>query len=109
MTIFALAGCLGETAVIGALVILLRLSAKLGDVQKWKPYYLGYYPAIALVGVALAARLLAASLWYDPTTPFTLWLHGSRLAHLHLGSLALGVTIALPITVKYWSWLLHES
>ena len=39
MTAIAWAGCLGEASLIGALVILLRLSAKLGEVTKMKPYY----------------------------------------------------------------------
>lgn len=110
MTVIAWAGCLGEASLLGALVIFLRLSAKLGEVTKMKPYYLGYYVAIGFVSVALLTRLLAASLWYDPLRPLASWVQSSgSYALIHHGALALGLTIALPITAKYWGWLLHEK
>jgi len=110
MTIVALAGCLGELAIIAVLVILLQLSYKLGDVAKMPRYYRGYYVAIVLVCVALAMRLVAAGTWYDPLTPLTAWLRSSQsYALVHHISLALGITLAAPITIKYWGWLLHES
>ncbi len=109
MTVIALLGCLGEAAILGILIALLRLSAKLGAVQRWKRWYLGYYPAIGLVGMALVMRLFAASLWYDALAELAAWSRGSPLFLLiHHGLLALGVTIAAPLTVRYWGWLLRE-
>jgi len=110
MTAIAWAVCLGEASLVGSLVIFLRLSAKLGEVTKMRPYYLGYYVAIGFVSVALLTRLVAASLWYDPLGPLASWIHSSwYYALLHHGALALGLTIALPITAKYWGWLLREK
>jgi len=110
MTAIAWAGCLGEASLVGALVIFLQLSARLGEVTKMKPYYRGYYVAVGFVGVALLTRLLAASLWYDPLGPLASWVHSSSAyALVHHVALALGLTIALPITAKYWGWLLHEK
>ena len=62
------------------------------------------------MGIALLTRLLAASLWADPLASVAVWIHdSSRYALVHHGALALGLTIALPITAKYWGWLLHEQ
>jgi len=109
MTIMAWAGCLGEAALIWALIILLRLSQKLGDVMKMKPYYRGYYLAIGLVSLALGMRLLAASFWYEPIWPLATWLKEASFYPLvHHIALAAGITIALPIAFRYWGWLLRE-
>ena len=105
----AIAGCVGEVALIWLMVILYRLSAKFGEVRKMRPYHRGYYAAGALVGVALATRFLRASLLLSPTGSAPPWL-GSWWFDLvlHHAMLAIGLALAIPITLKYWGWLVRE-
>ena len=59
--LFALFGCVGEAGLIFALVILLQLSKKLGEVTKMKPVYRGYYVAMLMLFLAFALRAIHAS------------------------------------------------
>jgi len=107
--LMGLAGCVGEAGIIYALVILLRLSQKLGDVTKAKPYYRGYYVAMGVLVLALVMRLLAAIHATPPVPSGPSTLCGSGPYTLvHDVLFAVGLTIALPITFKYWGWLLRE-
>ena len=109
-TFFAIAGCLGEAALIYAMLILLQLSKKLGDVTKMKPYYRGYAVSAILLLVALIIRILNASLLFSPVADSSVWQQNNwiLLSLPHHILLAIGLTIALPITAKYWGWLLKE-
>jgi len=109
-TFFAIAGCLGEAALIYAMLILLQLSKKLGDVTKMKPFYRGYYVSAVLLVLALIIRILNASLLFSPIASSTIWQQNDwvNLSLPHHILLTVGLTIALPITAKYWGWLLKE-
>ena len=109
-TFFALIGCLGEAALIYAVVILLQLSKKLGEVTKMKRYYRGYYASAALLFLALIVRILNASLLFSPIASSEAWQQNHWIAFSlpHNILLAIGLTIALPVTIKYWGWLLKE-
>ena len=107
--LLALAGCVGEAGLICANVILLRLSRKLGVVTKSKPYYRGYYISIIVLSAALLARIGSVSMLASPADNLPFWFQdpwGMQL--LHHALLALGLTMALPITYKYWGWLFRE-
>jgi hypothetical protein len=109
ITAIALAGCLGEAALLYAMLILLRLSRKLGEVTKMPPYYRGYYVSVGLISVALLARMLSASVLLSPSDTIPGWLLSPWFSVvLHHLMLAAGLTVALPITWKYWGWLLRE-
>ncbi|NLE77642.1 MAG: hypothetical protein GX605_12945 [Chloroflexi bacterium] len=107
--VLALAGCLGEAAIVYAILILRQLSEKLGSVTKMRPYYRGYYVAIALLGVALLSRLVHIGTVLGGTTQSVSFL-GEEAFYLltHHLPLALGISVALGITIKYWGWLLRE-
>lgn len=110
-TLFALLGCLGEGAILYAVFILLRLSQKLGEVTKMRPYYKGYYAAAVSIGLSVAIRFVQASFIAtayagESITAHSMWL-GMTLAH-HI-FLALGLTLTLVIAWKYWGWLYGES
>jgi hypothetical protein len=109
-TFVAFLGCLGEAALIYAVVILLQLSKKLGEVTKMKPYYRGYHVSAALIFLALIIRVLNASLLFSPMANAEVWRQEQWIALSlpHNVLLAIGLTIALSITIRYWSWLLKE-
>ena len=107
---FALVGCLGEAALIHAILILLQLSKKLGDVTKMRPFYRAYYVSIVLLAMALVIRIVNASQLLSPATRLPTWEQGywvfSSLPHNIL--LAICLTVALFVTAKYWGWLVKE-
>jgi hypothetical protein len=107
--LLGLAGCVGEASIIYILAILMRLSRKLGEVKKERPYFRAYFVAIGLVSAALAMRIVGVSaIVSTPTsTPlgFTL---SDTYSLVHHALLAVGLTIALLATLRYWGWLLRE-
>ena len=111
MIIFsALGGCLGEAALIHAILILFQLSKKLGEVTKMRPFYRAYYVSIVFLTMALVARIVNASQLLSPATRLQTWEQDywmlSPLPHNIL--LAIGLTVALFVTAKYWGWLVKE-
>ncbi|KAF5411744.1 MAG: hypothetical protein U9N46_01930 [Euryarchaeota archaeon] len=84
-------------SLIFVLYTLARFSEKLGCALHMKPYYLVYYVAslfifidvqIMLWSVLVPEVTIAASQWCNALT-------------------AIGMTLALTTTVKYWGWLLR--
>lgn len=105
----ALASCVGEAALIYIMLILLRLSRKLGDVIKMKPYYRGYYVAIGFLSIALIVRFVQATLVASPADMWPAWVNSTWFSLvLHHAMLAMGLTVPLPIMWKYWGWLFRE-
>ncbi len=99
---------LGTISLIFLFFILARLSEKLGAVTKMAPYYRWFWLGLGLMVIALIAQLLrigvllakqASYLWLD-TPAFYLFSY-----HLPM---AIGITISLIVTWRYWSWLLTE-
>ncbi len=105
----ALAGLAG---VLYAVLILMVLSKKLGEVARMRPYYRLFYLATALIALAIASRVFRAlealtSLLGPEAPP---WLHQSQLFYTltYYIPLALGVTISLAVIWQYWGWLVKE-
>ncbi|HFD39551.1 MAG TPA: hypothetical protein ENJ31_06850 [Anaerolineae bacterium] len=98
---------LGSLAIM--LLILARFGHKLGAVTKMKPYYRGYYAAIGLVAAAFVTRFIRVSVFWAPPDMIPAVLNDPifYLAAYHL-PLALGLSIGLFVTWRYWSWLLKE-
>jgi hypothetical protein len=105
MFISHIPGLLGYFSVIVALIVLARLSQRLGHVTHARPYFIGHYVAAGLISLGLLIRLyfitqgtesLRAS---SPTVLYTLITDGLP---------AVGVTLGLVVTWYYWSWLLAE-
>jgi hypothetical protein len=107
--VLALAGCLGEAAIVYAVVILARLSEKLGAVTKMPPYYKGFYIALGLLCLSLASRLVHISTAFampGQTVPL-LTTEGFYLLTPPL-PLALGMSLSMVISGRYWGWLVKE-
>lgn len=97
-------GAVGTLAVIYLFYILGRLSERLGSVERMPPIYRYYYVAVIFLVIALITQVLAAqvitSASYSPTDTILLLGH-----HLPL---AIGATIGLVVTWRYWSWLVID-
>lgn len=108
ITLWGLVSAVGLAGMVVTLVVLARLSRKLGEVTKMPPYYRWFYVAAALVGLALLTALLWASAMPDPGHFLAVLLTPAfYLAAYHL-PLAAGLAIGLAASFKYWSWLLRE-
>ena len=104
----ALLGALGTLSILVVLYILAKLSERFGSVIKMAPLYRYYYLAILFLAIGSITQLFVvratltdeySQVWF--TTPWFLFL----AYHLPL---AVGVTIALVIAWRYWSWLITE-
>ena len=91
-----LLGLIGPASMIVALIVLALLSQRLGAVTKRAPIYRWFFVSAVLIGFSIVARLFAPdALDY-------------RAALLYDVPLALGLTLAVVIAWRYWSWLLSE-
>lgn len=87
----------GQIAFIYLLYIFAALSRRLGAVTKMKPYYRGFYLAMALVGVATFAAVLRRP--GEPAESYILVYHAP---------LVLAGLISLAVAYRYWGWLFLE-
>ncbi len=96
---------LGQLSIIVALLVLARLSKRLGSQTQAKPYYRGFIVAALLMSISLVARV-ANGLWAlappDALATSALWII------LYSGLPALALTIGVVFAWRYWSWLLAE-
>jgi hypothetical protein len=78
-------------------------------VTKMRPWYRGYYVAIAGTGLALVVRFIRASVFWAPPVTLSAVLNEPTfyLVLYHL-PLLLSLGLGLGITWHYWSWLLKE-
>jgi hypothetical protein len=98
---------LGLLAVIYAFYILANLSRRYGEVIRLAPYYRVFYIGMVLVGIAFIGHVMQASVVVAEEAPSPLDADWFYLLTYYL-PLALGVTIALGVTWRYWSWILQE-
>ena len=106
----AILGSTGLASLVFALAVLAQFGRKLGKVTAMRPYYRGYYAAIALVGLALVVRFIRVSLfWAPPGTNSSVLNDPIFYLLLYHLPLALGLCVGLGITWRYWSWLLKEQ
>lgn len=104
----SLLGALGTLSVLFLFYILARLSERFGSVIKMRPQYRYYYVALVFLLVGWIAQLLVIAADLMPTTLQT-WLHSSWFVLLvYYVPVAIGVTIGLVVTWRYWSWLVVE-
>jgi hypothetical protein len=88
--------------------ILARLSERLGSVEKMAPIYRYYYVALVFLAIAYIAHLVVARVSFTPAT-FPTWLFSPWFVLLtHHLPFAVGVTIGIVVTWRYWSWLLNQ-
>lgn len=106
--IAAVLGSGGLMSAIYVILILARLSQKLGAVTKMRSYYRGFYVSVVFLLVSLTAHLMKTGmLLASPQAPA--WLNNGwfYLLAYHL-PFAIGTSISLAITLRYWDWLLRE-
>jgi len=105
---FTLLSPLGTAAIIFLLFILARLSQKLGAVTRMPPHYRWFWVGIAFLSIALIAQLIRISVMLTGQANY--WWLSSPVFYLftYYLSMAIGVTIGLAVTWRYWSWLLTE-
>lgn len=105
---FTLLSPLGTISIIFLFFILARLSEKLGAVTRMPPYYRWFWVGIGFLGIALISQFLQISVSLTKQASYQ-WLDSSLfyLVTYYL-PMAVGVTIGLAITWRYWSWLLTE-
>jgi hypothetical protein len=95
-------------SIIFVLIILARLSEKLGAVTGMPPYFRWFWAGTGFLVIALVSQLLRISVSLTGHTSSE-WLDNPMfyLVAYHL-PMAIGVTIGLAVTWRYWSWLLTE-
>ncbi len=105
---FTLLSPLGTISIMFLLFILARLSEKLGAVTRMSSHYRWFWVGIGFLGIALVSQLVRISVSITGQTSFQ-WSNNPYfyLVAYHL-PLAIGVTVALVVTWRYWSWLLTE-
>jgi hypothetical protein len=104
----AVLGSMGLISAIYITLIISKLSQKLGAVTKMRGYYRGFYVSAIFLLVSLIAHLLKTSvLLASEQAPALL---NSDLFYLltYYLPLAIGTSINLAITLRYWDWLLKE-
>ncbi len=106
--VIGLASSLGLLAVIVTVFTLAALSQRIGQVRKMPPLYRGFYIGAACLITALFVRFLRVSALPTPLEG-PAFLNDDRfyLLAYHL-PLALGLTVSLVVTWRYWGWLLRE-
>jgi hypothetical protein len=105
----SLLGTFGTLSIIALFYILAKLSERFGSVVKMPPRYRYYYIGIAVLAIGYLTHLVVANAILTlEKTPAWLISPGFLLATYHL-PLAIGLTIGLVITWRYWSWLITEK
>lgn len=103
-----LLGSLGTLSVIYLFYILAKLSQRLGAVEKMYPYYRYYYVANLFIIIGTISHVVIARAALS-SQGFPIWLVSSWFILLaHYFPMAIGVTIGLFVTWRYWSWLITE-
>jgi hypothetical protein len=95
-------------ALIFLFYILARLSEKLGAVTKMAPHYRWFWVGLGFLVIALIAQFLRIGvLSTEQDSYLGLEAPVFYLITYHL-PMAIGITISLVVTWRYWSWLLSE-
>ena len=105
---FTLLSPVGTISVMFLFFILARLSEKLGVVTRMPAYYRWFWVGIGFLGIALISQLMRITVSLTEQTSYPLL--NAPLVYLvtyHV-PMAIGVTIGLAVTWRYWSWLLTE-
>ena len=104
----AVLGSAGLMSAIYIILIMAKLSQKLGAVTKMRGYYRGFYISAIFLLVSLIAYFLKTSvLLASEQAPALLNNDWFYLLTYYL-PLAVGTSVSLAITLRYWDWLLKE-
>ena len=108
MATVTLLGTLGTLSVIILFYILAKLSEKFGSVIKMSPIFRYYYVALGFWIIGFITHLLVARAVLTPESTSAWFVAPWFLLLAYHLPLAIGVTIGLVITWRYWSWLVTE-
>jgi len=89
-------------------LIMARLSQKLGAVTKMRGYYRGFYVSAIFLLVSLIAYFLKTSVLLASEQAPTLLNNDFFYLLTYYLPLAIGTSISLAITLRYWDWLFKE-
>ena len=105
----SLLGTFGTLSIIALFYILAKLSERFGIVIKMPPLYRNYYVGMVILAIGYLTHLIVViailTLEQIPAWLISPWF---LLLAYHL-PLAIGLTIGLYITWRYWSWLVTEQ
>jgi hypothetical protein len=104
----ALLGSVGLISAIYITLIMASLSQKLGAVTKMPGYYWGFYVSAIFLLVSLIAYFLRTSMLHASEQVPTLLNNDLFYLLTYYLPLAIGTSISLAITLRYWDWLLKE-
>ena len=104
----AVASSLGLVGLIYTIIIMARLSQRLGAVTKMRPLYRGLYLAAAFILVPLIVHFLRLSTLGTPPEEMSVLRQDWCILLFYSLPMAIGMTVSLVITWRYWSWLLRE-
>jgi len=106
--IAAVLGSVGLISAIYIILIMARLSQKLGAVIKMRGYYRGFYVSVVFLLVSLTAHFMKTGMLLA-SAQAPAWLNNGWFYLLtHHLPFAIGTSISLAITLRYWDWLLRE-
>ena len=101
-------GSVGLISAIYITLIIASLSQKLGAVTKMRDYYWGFYVSAIFLLVSLMAYFLRTSVLLASEQVPTLLNNDLFYLLTYYLPLAIGTSISLAITFRYWDWLLKE-
>ena len=104
----AVLGSVGLMSAIYITLIMARLSQKLGAVTKMRDYYRGFYVSAIFLLVSLIAYFLKTSVLLASERAPALLNNDLFYLLTYYLPLAIGTSISLAITLRYWDWLLKE-
>ena len=104
----AVLGSVGLISAIYIILIMASLSQKLGAVTKMRRYYWGFHVSAIFLLVSLIAYFLRTSVLLASEQVPTLLNNDLFYLLTYYLPLAIGTSISLAITLRYWDWLLKE-
>ena len=104
----AVLGSAGLMSAIYITLIMARLSQKLGAVTKMRGYYRGFYVSAIFLLVSLIAYFLKTSVLLASERAPALLNNDLFYLLTYYLPFAIGTSISLVITLRYWDWLLKE-
>jgi len=105
---FTLLSPVGTISIIFLFFILARLSEKLGAVTRMPAYYRWFGVGIGFLVIALISQLLRITVSLTGQTSYPVLNDSLFYLATYYLPMAIGVTIGLAVTWRYWSWLLTE-
>ncbi len=98
----------GTVSIMVLFLFLARLSEKLGAVTRMSAHYRWLWVGIGCLGIALISQLLRITVSLTGQTSYPLLNDPFFYLVTYHVPMAIGVTIGLIVTWRYWSWLLTE-